>query len=503
MSEIPQVGSTLTHPFYGQGTVVRHVRGGRYLMVAFGGNRVPYQIRPEELNPPEPAPPPPTPVLVESARPEPPRPAPPLPPARPRDVPRSAEGALKVLEALRLGVVPSQWIESYTVAREVELQWVDLDLEEAAREGSARVFLGDYGTGKTHLLESIEQRALSQNFLVARLTLDDDEVSAAHPKRVYRALINALRYPDQPWGRGLAPLFDRLLEARKLAVELERERPGFHHYLSPTLAYYRELAPRSDEAALLEGLMDWIEGHPSESNLELEPQLRRVTGVRGHRLYALMDYRPWAHLYAYLVGGLSVWAERAGYGGLAVLFDEAEFYALLSSASRDFADLVFGYYTSAAMGPRRCRFDLDNAQRGGHSIHRSFPPRYAERQPLYCVFAMTEDPAGVGALARLLEPDRLNRIRPLSLPDYQELCRRLVEIYRLAYPDFTVGAEVQRPMGQVVYSGVERGVFENPRQVLKFILEMLDISRLCRDQVPAYVKEVLTHLRGESLGAAP
>jgi hypothetical protein len=110
---------------------------------------------------------------------------------------------------------------------------------------------------------------------------------------------------------------------------------------------------------------------------------------------------------------------------------------------------------------------------------------------------MTEDPAGVGALSRLLPADRLNRIRALGLEDYQELCRRLVEIYKLAYPDFTVGAEVQRPLGQVVYIGVDRGVFENPRQVLKFILEMLDISRLCRDRIPDYVKEVLAHLRGE------
>lgn len=497
MSELPALGQEIAHPFYGKGTVIRHVRGGRYLMVSFGSG-VPYQIRPEELAPPEPVtrmariePPAPAPRAVEPEKPA--RPV--VVPARPRDVPQTDSQAMKVLEALRVGVVPSQWIESYTVARELELALVDGDLAEAQQQGSARVFLGDYGTGKTHLLESIEQRALAANFLTARLILDDDEVSPAHPKRVYRSLVNHLRYPDQPWGRGLRPLFDRLLEGPKKSMpELNPDKPDYHRYLSPTLLYYRELK----DDPLSEALMDWVEGHPSESNLELEPELRRVSGLRGLRLYALMDYRPWAHLYAYMVGGLAVWARRAGYAGLTVLFDEAEFYALLSAAGRDFADLVFGYYASAAMGTERVRFDLETAKRGGHAIHRSFPPRYAPVQPLYCVFAMTEDPAGVGALSRLLPGDRLNRIRSLGLEDYQELCRRLVEIYRLAYPDFTVGAEVQRPLGQVVYLGVDRGVFENPRQVLKFILEMLDISRLCRDRIPDYVKEVLAHLRGEA-----
>lgn len=394
---------------------------------------------------------------------------------------------LQTLEALRLGVVPRVSPEQLTVAREQELALVEQDLVETPKVGSARVFLGDYGTGKTHLLELIEHLALSRNFLCSRIVLDEEEVPPSHPQRVYRALCRGLRYPEG--GQGLAPLLDRIVPHERW---LRSGSPSYHHYLSPVLQYWKALEP---EDPLRDELQDWIEGHPSASSKELEPELRRRTRLRGLRLFALKDYRPWAHLYSYLIGGLAHLAQQAGYEGLVLLFDEAEFYGLLNSTSREFADLVFGYYATAALGEERSHFDLSRAKRGGQSIHRSFPPLYQRRQPLYCVFAMTEDPAGVGALRRIVGEDRLQRLTPLGLGDYQQLCLKVVELYRAAYEDCKVGQEVQNPMGQVVYRGVERGVLGNPRQVLKFVMELLDFSRLRRDEIGDFVAEVMEILR--------
>ena len=71
----------------------------------------------------------------------------------------------------------------------------------------------------------------------------------------------------------------------------------------------------------------------------------------------------------------------------------------------------------------------------------------------------------------------------------------MVELYRQTYYDCKVGSEVQNPMGQVIYRGVERGVLSNPRQVLKFVMEMLDFSRLRRSEVGEFVAEVMELLR--------
>jgi len=398
---------------------------------------------------------------------------------------------LQTLEALRLGVVPRQEPEQLTVARDAELELIAQDLRETPQRGAARVFLGDYGTGKTHLLELLEHQAMAQGFLVSRVVLDEEEVPPSHPQRVYRALCRGLRYPDAN-GQGLELLLDKCLQSNLPAKFFQTGNPLYHHYFSPVLQYWKAL---DSEDPLREELQEWIEGQPSQSSQELEGRLRQRTRVRGQRLFALKDYRPWAHIYGYLVGGLAWLAQKAGYQGLVVLFDEAEFYALLNSTGKEFADLVFGYYATAALGEERSRFSLDRAKRGGQAIHRSFPPIYQPNQPLYCAFALTEDPWGVGALRNLVGEERLHRLTPLKLSDYQALCLKVVELYRQTYSDCKVGSEVQNPMGQVVYRGVERGVLSNPRQVLKFVMEMLDFSRLRRSEVGEFVAEVMELLR--------
>lgn len=462
--------SEVTHPSFGKGRVLRQVRGGRYCVVLFEGRQIPWQVDTTELAFAKKKSAAPT-VVVE-------------------DPDLSEIGpSLQILEALRLGVVPPQGTEIYTVGRDVEMEMIQNDLEQAKEGGAARVVLGDYGTGKTHLLEVIEQRALEENMVVARVVLDEEECSPSQPRRVYRALCNSLRFPDQE-ERGLKPLFDRAAE--RLPDSFFKSGNGrYHHYLSPVLAYYRQL----EDEAVAELLLDYIGGHPSLSNRELERELRQATRVRGQRLYALMDYRPWAHLYTYLVGGLAYLVERSGYDGLCLLFDEAEFYALLNRAARDFADLLFGYYAAAALGPEGVLFDLEEAPRGGHAVHRSFPPLYRARQNLYTVFAMTDDPRGTAALERLLPPAHFACLSPLRLEDYQELCRRVLDLYESVYPELEVGSRVEKPMGEVVYQGVQTQALENPRQVLKFVMELLDFSRLRRDQIGDYVREVLSYLR--------
>lgn len=465
--------SEVRHPTYGKGVPLRSVRGGRYWLVHFEGRKVAWQVRASELEWPR--------KKKPKARPK-------------KEIERSNQElgpTLQLLEALRLGVVPPGGAELYTVGRDLELSMLRSDLDKAEGGGAARVILGDYGTGKTHLLEVLEHLALERNFAVARVVLDEDEVAPSQPRRVYRELTRNLRLPDQD-ERGLEPLFSRALP--ELGTEFwDPEHPLYHRYLSPALAYYRELSEeQSHERA---ALLDYIGGHASLNNQDLEKLLRKATGLRKQRLFALMDYRPWAHLYAYLLGGLAYLVRQAGYRGLAVLFDEAEFYALLNRAGREFADLLFGYYVCAAVGEENCKFSLEEAKRGGHAVHRSFPPLYQPEQHLYCVFAMTDDPKGLGALEKILGPDQFACLSPLRLEDYQVLCSRVLELYQQAYPELEVGAAVENPMGEVVYQGVQTQALENPRQVLKFVMELLDFSRLRQDRIPAYVKEVLSYLR--------
>ncbi len=410
---------------------------------------------------------------------------------------QGCDHVLPTLEALRMGVVPPQGCELYTVGRDKEIELIRADLRQASQQGAIRVFLGDYGTGKTHLLDYIEAVALQMGYVVGRVVLDGHEVAPSHPKRVYRALIRSLRYPTDS-RRGLLPLLEAFVKSERQSF-FEPPSHGdykgdYHYYLSPVAAYFRELNNYKDDN-LRQLLLDWIEGYPTESNRELEVELRNATGLREYRLYALTEYRTWAHIYAYIVGGISFWAKWCGFKGLVVLFDEAEFYAVLSSEGQEFAERLFGYYAAAAIGGDSVCFDLERAPRGGHAIHRSFPPIYKARQPLYCVFAMTNDPYGIKVLRSILPENYFTVLSALELADYQLLCRKVVDLYQQGYPELEVGEQVQNPLGKVVFNGVESGVFSNPRQVLKFVIEVLDFTRLCKDKLSSFINEVTECLR--------
>jgi hypothetical protein len=340
------VGARVKHPFLGPGSVLEIQRGGRVVRVCFDNKpAVAWLVVASELEQAEEAEGMAAVMSIlargQHAGAAKPRPQPKVEVTSllPDDSPVEriqAEGsvsesqALHAIEALRLGVVPRHLIETYTVGRVQEMDMAREDLDATLESGAFRVVMGDYGTGKTHYLEWVEATALSRNFLTARVTLDQRETPPSMPKRVYRRAVRALRYPDRPGNEegGLAPLFDKILEDQELTRDLLNvEGPDYHKYLSPALAYYKDLRHNDSGRVLAEMMLDWIEGHPTVSNVVLDQRLKHE-GKKYHRLFALMDYCPWSHIYAYLLGGVSTWAHRAGYGGMVLLLDEAEFYSL-------------------------------------------------------------------------------------------------------------------------------------------------------------------------------
>lgn len=397
------------------------------------------------------------------------------PPHIPHDLTEAQ--ALHAVEALRLGVVPRHLIETYTVGRGAEMAMVREDLDLTRTKGAFRVVMGDYGTGKTHHLEWVEELALAQNFITARVTLDAREVPPSMPKRVYRAIVRSMRYPNRATGEagGLAPLFDRILENPELSAELRNpEAETYHKYLSPALAYYESL--RNKDRSLVETLMDWVEGHPTVSNVILDQRLKHHA-KKYHRLYALMDYCPWSHIYAYMLGGVSVLARRAGYAGLVLLLDEAEFYSLLSSGHAYYAAVLFSYYAAASAGVQGVKIDVDDLPRGGHAVHRAIPALYAQDQSLYVTFAITPESAGVSVLRGLVPDDALVELSALGAADYRELCGRVWGLYQHAYPEFAAPDANLTRLGDALYRAIEWGRLGNVRQALKLLTEIADFMR--------------------------
>ena len=429
-----------------------------------------------------------------------------------------AHTALLTLEAMRLGVVPCTDLETYTVGRAKEMALVDEDLQTVDDDGGAvRAFLGEYGTGKTHLLELIRERAASENFVTARVVLNPEETAPSHPKRVYRQLVRSLQYPDQPTrlGRGLVPLFERAATDDGALEQFHVTEPvktrevlddGAHLYLTPALRYFRAIGLDEDNGRRRKNvdlsdedrdygltlLLNWIEGHPTISNREIDDILRKMIG-RQDQIFSMMDYRPWARIYGYILSGLASLIRRVGYRGLVVLIDEAEFYSLLSSQNREYAQILFKALSWASVGGDQVPvpFSREELELGGMGILQDLPPSYGDGGGLYTVFAMTPNAEGMEALEGAVPKGQIAELSRLAMDDYRQLARRVTGHYRRGRPDADIAEKMEDALCKLVSGLLHSGYVENPRQAMKFVVEFLDLTTWRRDDM----KQVVADLR--------
>ena len=80
--------------------------------------------------------------------------------------------AERIIDALKNGNVPPEGVGEICVGREREIGEFDKILEKL-KDGAAitRFLNGEFGSGKSFFLRLLEERALADNFVVARVTL--------------------------------------------------------------------------------------------------------------------------------------------------------------------------------------------------------------------------------------------------------------------------------------------------------------------------------------------
>jgi len=246
-----------------------------------------------------------------------------------RATPRAA------LEALRLGVVPAEGIERFTVGLALERAIIEGDLARASAGGSVRFFTASYGSGKSHTLELASQMALARGFAVASAELDPEEVTFRRPKRLYRALARSLRLPGSTES-GIESLVQRIRPPRgeeSLGTWAERTLGGLR-VLGPAIQNYWRASPGSWAREVVLGYMAGEEVPASILNLrrELDKRLGRFRSIRN------ASTPGGAEATVDLMADLARLVKLAGAKGLAILVDEGEHYRELSPVMRYRAD---------------------------------------------------------------------------------------------------------------------------------------------------------------------
>lgn len=196
-----------------------------------------------------------------------------------------------MIEAFRLGIVPYARVEDFTFGRDGEI----FQIKEWLRHYDMGTLIveGEYGSGKSHLLEYVYALAINQGYAVAMTELDPNEAPPFRPKAVYRKLIQTFRYKD---GGEIKSFRDFLKAVAKNGIDRFRN----HRYLYNVLL---KIGTTQES----ESLWNWIEGKES------------------FYLSALYNHGTAANIYCNILSALG-WAAFVvlKLNGLVIILDEAE-----------------------------------------------------------------------------------------------------------------------------------------------------------------------------------
>lgn len=177
-------------------------------------------------------------------------------PFQPAPMPQTQLDARQLIESLRMGIAPAQHVPKLTIDLQAEQESIIRGLNQAHQQGGAvRAVVGEYGYGKSHLVELTTQEALNRNFLVATVSLDLLELPPHRAFAIYREAMRHLRYPDTD-ERGLGPLVEKTAVLPHTLTQLQDLSPAER---DPVLTGLQAIASTASSRQR-QAWLNWLEG---------------------------------------------------------------------------------------------------------------------------------------------------------------------------------------------------------------------------------------------------
>lgn len=229
----------------------------------------------------------------------------------------------KAFEAVNLGVVPGEpeQLVNLTIGGEVASRDIGKQLAAAAANGLCRIFMGYYGSGKSHHLQLVKAVALSQGWVTATTELDPKVADPAKPSTVYQALMSGLEFPEKADGSRSLDFTDLVKEIRDNWSRI-RSLPYFKR--SPWFCYGLEallyVPHRRDDRSYVSAI-SWLQGQVKQIGA-----IRSLCWNAGHRgkIPSMPQNKDNGLIYAFHLVVLNEVLKSLGYRGLAIIIDEAE-----------------------------------------------------------------------------------------------------------------------------------------------------------------------------------
>jgi hypothetical protein len=241
--------------------------------------------------------------------------------------------ARAIIEGLRKGLVPTEYVAFFTVGRQNWLKFVEEDLDNFIAEGGGKVrFInGDYGDGKTHFMSVIRQLALQKNFAASFVVLTRD-VPIHKFELVYQEIVLRLRGRFE--GMGIRSLIQQWITEQKKAdlgtlfSSLRQMKKLDLNFINALIGLFQEPSSSSEEKPSEETvnpqeiLYQWFEGKkvPKKelAKFQVFETLNKVNSKN-------------------FLQSLVTFLKFTGHKGLILLFDELETVLAQASSIRNAA----------------------------------------------------------------------------------------------------------------------------------------------------------------------
>lgn len=439
------IGEWVEHPQYGRGQVVALFRNGTEWMVRFASG-LRFRRPRQEFNGQQEDAMTSAPALLPTAAP----------------MPRTQLEARQLIEALRVGIAPAQHVQELTIGLAAERASLNSGLNKAHQSGGAvRAIVGDYGFGKSHIVELTAQEALGRNFLVAATSLDLLELPPHRAFDIYTSLVRNLRYPNND-ERGLRPLLEAALAQPRPRQQLQEVATVPVDPLVVTLGAMSNITSSRQRQHWVE----WLAGGRKVKAMG-NPLPR---GVKFPSLYRAGNN---SRQLAYLLTGISVLARVLGYSGLCLLIDEAESYSLLRPRQRTQADLFFSALIYATLRDTQARIQADSIPQ--HHF-REYPLTYGGKQSLFFLFTTTHSDNPM-PLAAWLNEEQILELNPHHTPqEIGQFLQQAMGYHAQAYsyePDERQG-QIRRGAAEHLALGMRNNTL-SIREVVRLAIELFDL----------------------------
>ena len=330
-------------------------------------------------------------------------------------------------ESVNLGVVPS--IPGQLIKLTIGGEQISTDvrsvLDAATYNGASRIFMGYYGSGKSHHLKLVKAIALSEGWVTASIELDPKSADPAKPSTVYQELIAGLEFPMRNDGNQSEDFFDLVKEIRDNWMTVRSLKYlKASQWFGSGIEALQFLAHRRDDPEYVSAV-NWLGGQ-----VKLISAIRKVTWREGYRgkIPTMPQTKDTGLIYAFHLVVLHEVLKALGYRGLALIIDEAEHVRNYSINRRLRANNFFDVLARCAHPPRKdhqdpnCDYDMTTV-----------PPFWREGPHFGLFVGLTEGEdtqdltRKTGEMSVLIpSPDEVIHLAPPSAADYEIWANRFL-----------------------------------------------------------------------------